>query len=216
MNISHYTYWVAHNTISSINSITAPQASLAKFLPAAFRRHKVVLLHEIQGELDEHLAQIAELVEHNKRLQGEQLAVIDQLRKEQERTAQVDKQRSTLETHVKDLEVQLEEIEISAAKNVKKVTHKLEQRVSELEGLVEAEQRRTEDSNKMVKKQERRVKELLSQADEEQKNKLQLLENVDQLQQKMKAFKRQAEDAVSVVKLHTEQVFVCVWSNFIN
>jgi len=121
----------------------------------------------------------------------------DQLRKEQDRYAQVEKQRSNFETHIKDLEYRLEEAESSAAKNSKKVAVKFEQRISELQVVIDAELRRTDEAHKLVKKHERRIKELLSQADEEQKAKLLLQDTVDQLQQTTKAFKSQVEEAVS-------------------
>lgn len=144
------------------------------------------------------MAEATSLQEQNKKLSSELSALNEQLRKEQDRSSLVEKQRNNLEVHIKDLEYRLEEAEVNAAKNSRKVAQKLEQRVSDLEQLVEAEQRRTEESAKLVKKQEKRIKELLSQADEEQKVKLQLQDSFDQLQQKMKAFKRQVEDTVSV------------------
>jgi chromosome segregation ATPase len=150
-----------------------------------------------QVELDERLAETTSLQELNKRLASELSSANEMLRKEQDRCALVDKQRSNLEVQIKDLEYRLEETELSATKNSRKVAQKLEQRISDLEQVVEAEQRRTEEATKLVKKQEKRIKELLSQADEEQKIKLQIQENCDQMQLKMKAFKRQVEDAVS-------------------
>uniref|UniRef100_A0A4W5JNE9 Myosin tail domain-containing protein n=1 Tax=Hucho hucho TaxID=62062 RepID=A0A4W5JNE9_9TELE len=70
-------------------------------------------------------------------------------------------------------------------------------KVRELETEVEAEQRRGVDAVKGVRKYERRVKELTYQTEEDKKNVGRLQDLVDKLQLKVKAYKRQAEEAVS-------------------
>jgi len=110
---------------------------------------------------------------------------------------QVDKQRAGYEAQLRELQSRLEETEANAAKTAKKVTQKLEQRIAEMESAVDAEHRRYDEAQKAARKQERRVGELLSQLEEEQRLKTQHQDNVDQLQQKLKTFKRQAEEAVS-------------------
>ena len=50
---------------------------------------------------------------------------------------------------------------------------------------------------KTLRKNERRLKELVFQSEEDQKNQQRMQELVDRLQNKMKAYKRQLEDAVS-------------------
>lgn len=151
----------------------------------------------LQNELEERLADLGNLEEQNKKLSMELSVANDQLHREKDRCSLIDKQRATQEAQIKDLENRLDDVETSSARNSKKQSQKLEQRISELELLVDAEQRRTDEANKLVKKHERRVKELLLQLDEEQKAKLQLQDVSDQMQVKMKAFKRQVDDAVS-------------------
>uniref|UniRef100_A0A8C1D3H3 Uncharacterized protein n=1 Tax=Cyprinus carpio TaxID=7962 RepID=A0A8C1D3H3_CYPCA len=72
-------------------------------------------------------------------------------------------------------------------------------KVHELEAEVEAEQRRGADAVKGVRKYERRVKELTYQTEEDKKNVTRLQDLVDKLQLKVKAYKRQAEEAVSLM-----------------
>lgn len=69
----------------------------------------------------------------------------------------------------------------------------------ELEGEVESEQKRAADSVKGIRKYERRVKELTNQTEEDKKTVLRLQDLVDKLQLKVKAYKRQNEEAVRSV-----------------
>lgn len=61
---------------------------------------------------------------------------------------------------------------------------------------MESEQRRAADAIKGIRKYERRVKELTYQTEEDKKTILRLQDLVDKLQLKVKAYKRQNEDAV--------------------
>ncbi|NWR82078.1 MYSS protein, partial [Centropus unirufus] len=67
--------------------------------------------------------------------------------------------------------------------------------VRELEGEVDAEQKRSAEAVKGVRKYERRVKELTYQSEEDRKNILRLQDLVDKLQMKVKSYKRQSEEA---------------------
>ncbi|XP_027755501.1 myosin heavy chain, skeletal muscle, adult-like [Empidonax traillii] len=67
--------------------------------------------------------------------------------------------------------------------------------VRELEGEVDAEQKRSAEAVKGVRKYERRVKELTYQSEEDRKNIFRLQDLVDKLQMKVKSYKRQAEEA---------------------
>ncbi|XP_017691424.1 PREDICTED: myosin heavy chain, skeletal muscle, adult-like, partial [Lepidothrix coronata] len=96
---------------------------------------------------------------------------------------------------VKDLQHRLEEAEQLALKGGKKQLQKLEARVRELEGEVDAEQKRSAEAVKGVRKYERRVKELTYQSEEDRKNILRLQDLVDKLQMKVKSYKRQSEEA---------------------
>jgi len=146
--------------------------------------------------LEERAADATSAEDTAKRLSSELSSLQDQLRREKDRLTQVDKQRAGYEQQIRDLQSRLEETEANAAKNSKKLTQKLEQRIAEMENTLDAEHRRCEEGQKAIRKQERRVGELLSQVEEEQRLKAQLQDNVDQMQQKLKTFKRQVEEAV--------------------
>lgn len=69
--------------------------------------------------------------------------------------------------------------------------------VKELELLhLDSEQKRHAETVKTLRKNERRLKELLFQSEEDQKNQQRMQELVERLQNKMKAYKRQVEEAV--------------------
>lgn len=61
---------------------------------------------------------------------------------------------------------------------------------------MELEQKRAADAIKGVRKYERRVKELTYQTEEDKKTVLRLQDLVDKLELKVKAYKRQNEEAV--------------------
>merc|ERR1712058_165969 len=74
--------------------------------------------------------------------------------------------------------------------------------MGELESEVEAEQRRGVDAVKGVRKYERREKELTYQTEEDKKNVSRLQDLVDKLQLKVKAYKRQSEEAEEQANTH--------------
>ena len=82
-------------------------------------------------------------------------------------------------------------------KGGKKTIQRLEQRVRELEIELENEQRRYSDTEKNLRKQDRRLKDLQVQSDEDKKAHERYVSEIDSLQQKIKAYKRQIEEAVN-------------------
>jgi chromosome segregation ATPase len=152
--------------------------------------------------LDGNAAESASAQEQVKRLTGDIAHVTEDLRREQDRSNQLEKQRVSLEVQTRDLQSRLEEVEAAAIKGNRKFAQKLEQRIAELEGHLDADLRRYEEAQKTIKKLDRRVKEVLSQIDEEQKTKVGLVENVDALQQKVKTLKRQVEEAEEVATIN--------------
>lgn len=129
-----------------------------------------------------------------------------------------------LEAQVKDMSGRLDEAEQMALKGGKKIIQKLEGKVrrhkhitphvvcsflcsfsdaqhvnaqvKELELELDSEQKRHAETVKTLRKNERRLKELLFQSEEDQKNQHRMQELVERLQNKMKAYKRQVEEAV--------------------
>ncbi|CAO2643641.1 MYH2 [Lemmus lemmus] len=119
----------------------------------------------------------------------------EELKKEQDTSAHLERMKKNMEQTVKDLQLRLDEAEQLALKGGKKQIQKLEARVRELEGEVESEQKRNVEAVKGLRKHERRVKELTYQTEEDRKNILRLQDLVDKLQAKVKSYKRQAEEA---------------------
>ena len=87
----------------------------------------------------------------------------EELKKEQDTSAHLERMKKNMEQTIKDLQLRLDEAEQLALKGGKKQLQKLEARVRELEAELEAEQKRNAESVKGLRKSERRVKELTYQ-----------------------------------------------------
>ncbi|XP_063148805.1 myosin-1B [Candoia aspera] len=150
---------------------------------------------QIQGEMEETIQEARNAEEKAKKSITDAAMMAEELKKEQDTSAHLERMKKNLEQTVKDLQHRLDEAEQLAMKGGKKQLQKLEQRVRELEAEVENEQKRSADAIKGVRKYERRVKELTYQSEEDRKNVLRLQDLVDKLQMKVKAYKRQFEEA---------------------
>ncbi|XP_047199730.1 myosin heavy chain, fast skeletal muscle [Hippoglossus stenolepis] len=157
---------------------------------------------QVQGEVDDAVQEARNAEEKAKKAITDAAMMAEELKKEQDTSAHLERMKKNLEVTVKDLQHRLDEAENLAMKGGKKQLQKLESRVRELESEVEAEQRRGADAVKGVRKYERRVKELSYQAEEDKKNLTRLQDLVDKLQLKVKAYKRQAEDAEEQANTH--------------
>merc|ERR1712130_163299 len=89
----------------------------------------------------------------------------EELKKEQDTCAHLDRMKRSQEAAVKDLQARLDDAEQVALKGGKKHVQKLEQRVRELEGELEAERRRGVDSQKAVRKLQHDLDEAEERAD---------------------------------------------------
>ncbi|KAM9391630.1 myosin-4-like [Pholidichthys leucotaenia] len=159
-------------------------------------------LSQIQSEIDDSLQASRNAEEKAKRAITDAAMMAEELKKEQDTSAHLERMKKNLEATVKDLQQRLDEAENLAMKGGKKQLQKLEARVRELENELEAEQRHGSESVKGVRKLERRIKELTYQSDEDKKNMMRLQELVDKLQLKVKAYKRQAEEAEEQANTH--------------
>ncbi|XP_076124808.1 myosin heavy chain, fast skeletal muscle [Alosa pseudoharengus] len=157
---------------------------------------------QIQGEVDDTIQEARNAEEKAKKAITDAAMMAEELKKEQDTSAHLERMKKNLEVTVKDLQHRLDEAENLAMKGGKKQLQKLESRVRELEAEVEAEQRRGADAIKGVRKYERRVKELTYQTEEDKKNVTRLQDLVDKLQLKVKAYKRQAEEAEEQANTH--------------
>ncbi|XP_068170409.1 myosin heavy chain, fast skeletal muscle-like [Antennarius striatus] len=159
-------------------------------------------LIQIQGEVEDAVQEARNAEEKAKKAITDAAMMAEELKKEQDTSAHLERMKKNLEVTVKDLQHRLDEAENLALKGGKKQLQKLEARVRELESELETEQRRGAEAVKGVRKYERRVKELTYQTEEDRKNVARLQDLVDKLQLKMKTYKRQAEDAEEQANTH--------------
>ncbi|NXD18535.1 MYH6 protein, partial [Nothocercus nigrocapillus] len=150
---------------------------------------------QLQTEVEEALQECHNAEEKAKKAITDAAMMAEELKKEQDTSAHLERMKKNMEQTIKDLQLRLDEAEQLALKGGKKQLQKLEARVRELENELEAEQKRNAESVKGLRKSERRIKELSYQAEEDRKNLLRLQDLVDKLQLKVKAYKRQAEEA---------------------
>uniref|UniRef100_A0A7N8YBW5 Myosin heavy chain, fast skeletal muscle n=1 Tax=Mastacembelus armatus TaxID=205130 RepID=A0A7N8YBW5_9TELE len=163
-------------------------------------------LVQVQGEVDDAVQEARNAEEKAKKAITDAAMMAEELKKEQDTSAHLERMKKNLEVTVKDLQHRLDEAENLAMKGGKKQLQKLESRVRELEAEVEAEQRRGADAVKGVRKYERRVKELTYQTEEDKKNVTRLQDLVDKLQLKVKAYKRQSEEAEEQANTHMSRL----------
>ncbi|XP_061197039.1 myosin heavy chain, striated muscle-like isoform X3 [Saccostrea echinata] len=159
-------------------------------------------IQAMQTDLDEMNNEVKAADERAKKAVADAARLTDELRAEQEHSQQIEKFRKGLEGQIKELQVRLEEAEAQALKGGKKMIAKLEQRVRELEGELDSEQRRHAETQKNMRKADRRMKELAFQADEDRKNQERLQELIDKLQNKIKTYKRQVEEAEEIAAIN--------------
>uniref|UniRef100_A0A7N8XCC6 Myosin heavy chain, fast skeletal muscle-like n=1 Tax=Mastacembelus armatus TaxID=205130 RepID=A0A7N8XCC6_9TELE len=159
-------------------------------------------LVQIQGEVEDAIQEARNAEEKAKKAITDAAMMAEELKKEQDTSAHLERMKKNLEVTVKDLQHRLDEAENLAMKGGKKQLQKLEARVRELESEVESEQKRGAEAVKGLRKYERRVKELTYQSEEDKKNLARLQDLVDKLQLKMKSYKRQSEEAEEQANSH--------------
>ncbi|XP_078501044.1 myosin-7 [Lissotriton helveticus] len=152
-------------------------------------------LSQLQTEVEESIQECRNAEEKAKKAITDAAMMAEELKKEQDTSAHLERMKKNMEQTIKDLQQRLDEAEQIAMKGGKKQVQKLEARLRELENELEAEQKRGAETVKGMRKYERRVKELSYQTEEDRKNLTRLQDLVDKLQLKVKAYKRQAEEA---------------------
>ncbi|XP_062387004.1 myosin heavy chain, fast skeletal muscle-like [Sardina pilchardus] len=155
-----------------------------------------------QTEMEDFAQEARNAEEKAKKAITDAAMMAEELKKEQDTCAHLERMKKNLEITVKDLQHRLDEAENLAMKGGKKQLQKLETRVRELENELDAEQKRGAEAIKGVRKYERRAKELTYQSEEDKKNVNRLQNLVDKLQNKVKAYKRQAEEAEEQANTH--------------
>ncbi|XP_057703268.1 myosin, heavy chain 7B, cardiac muscle, beta a isoform X2 [Corythoichthys intestinalis] len=152
-------------------------------------------LSMLQGEVDEAVQESRNAEEKAKKAITDAAMMAEELKKEQDTSAHLERMKKNMDQTIKDLQMRLDEAEQIALKGGKKQVQKLEARVKELESELELEQKRHQEQQKTVRKYERRVKELSYQAEEDKKSLARLQDLIDKLQLKVKSYKRLAEEA---------------------
>ncbi|XP_067860548.1 myosin-4-like [Heptranchias perlo] len=162
-------------------------------------------ISHLQSEVEDAIQESRNAEEKAKKAITDAAMMAEELKKEQDTNAHLERMKKNLEQTVKDLQLRLDEAEELALKGGKKQIQKLEARVRELENEFEAEQKRCAEAVKGVRKYERRVKELSYQIEEDRKTNLRLQDLVDKLQLKVKTYKRQSEEAEEQTNVHVSK-----------
>eukprot|EP00064_Thunnus_orientalis_P018476 superscaffoldBa00004273_g18575 len=157
---------------------------------------------QLQTEVEDAVQECRNAEEKAKKAITDAAMMAEELKKEQDTSAHLERMKKNMEQTIKDLQHRLDEAEQIAMKGGKKQVQKLESRVRELENEVEIEQKRSSESVKGIRKYERRIKELTYQTEEDRKNIARLQDLVDKLQLKVKSYKRSAEEAEEQANSH--------------
>ncbi|KAG8131874.1 hypothetical protein E2320_009777 [Naja naja] len=153
-------------------------------------------ISQLSTEVEEAVQECRNAEEKAKKAITDAAMMAEELKKEQDTSAHLERMKKNMEQTIKDLQMRLDEAEQIALKGGKKQIQKLEARVRELEGDLDLEQKKNAESQKGIRKYERRVKELTYQTEEDRKNLARMQELIDKLQSKVKSYKRQFEEAL--------------------
>uniref|UniRef100_A0A8B9EK15 Myosin tail domain-containing protein n=1 Tax=Anser cygnoides TaxID=8845 RepID=A0A8B9EK15_ANSCY len=115
---------------------------------------------QLQAEVEEAVQECRNAEEKAKKAITDAAMMAEELKKEQDTSAHLERMKKNTEQSVKDLQLRLAEAEQLALKGGRKQLQKLEARARELEAELEAEQKRHAESIKGLRKAERRGKEL--------------------------------------------------------
>merc|ERR1719277_1420159 len=159
-------------------------------------------MQTLHGDLDEMASEAHLSEEKAKKAMVDAARLADELRAEQELALGFERDRKLMECQIKDVQQRLDEAETNALKGGKKAMNKMESRIRELNSELDAENRRFADSQKNLRKSERHIKELTFASDEDRKNHERMQILIDQLQGKIKAYKKQIEEAEEIAALN--------------
>merc|ERR1711973_760197 len=166
------------------------------------KRNVESLIHTLQAEIDDMLAQAKNSEDKSKRAMVDAARLADELRAEQDHVQAESRAKRSLDTQLGELGNRLADAEAAAAKGGKSAMAKLEMKIRELELELGSVQTRTADSYKAFQRAERRVKELQFQQDEDKKNQDRMSDLANKLQQKIKTYKNQIEEAEEIAALN--------------
>jgi len=159
-------------------------------------------VHTMQAEIDAMLHAAKNGEEKAKRAMVDAARLADELRAEQDHTANENRAKRALEAQLSELENCLADAEAAGLKGGKAALSKLENKIRELELELGNTQTRTSENMKAFQRAERKVKELAFTQDEDKKNQDRMSELANKLQQKIKTYKAQIEDAEEIAALN--------------
>uniref|UniRef100_A0A3P8X126 Myosin heavy chain 7 n=1 Tax=Cynoglossus semilaevis TaxID=244447 RepID=A0A3P8X126_CYNSE len=129
---------------------------------------------QLQTEVEDAVQECRNAEEKAKKAITDAAMMAEELKKEQDTSAHLERMKKNMEQTIKDLQHRLDEAEQIALKGGKKQVQKLEARVKELETEVESEQKKSSEAVKGIRKYERRIKDtylfLAAEEAEEQAN----------------------------------------------
>merc|ERR1712121_370933 len=166
------------------------------------KRNVESMIHTLQAEIDDMLAQAKNSEEKSKRAMVDAARLADELRSEQDHANAEARGKRTLDSQLSELENRLSDAEAAAMKAGKAAMGKLEMRIRELEMELGTVQSHTQENYKAYQRSERRIKELQFQQDEDRKNQDSLSELATKLQSKIKTYKQQIEEAEEIAALN--------------
>uniref|UniRef100_A0A0N5B084 Myosin motor domain-containing protein n=1 Tax=Syphacia muris TaxID=451379 RepID=A0A0N5B084_9BILA len=166
------------------------------------RRKAEAELQALRVEFDDSIVQLKATDELLKTASADAARLAEELRQEQEHSSHIDRMRRALEAQIKEMQARLDDAEAAALRGGKKIIAKLEERIHALEQELDIEHRKTSDMEKELKREDRRIRELEFQLEEDRRNSERLTDLTDKLQLKVKAYKRQAEEAEEVAAVN--------------
>merc|ERR1712149_60995 len=166
------------------------------------KRNVESMIHTLQAEIDDALAQAKNSEEKSKRAMVDAARLADELRAEQDHANAEGRGKRSLDTQLAELENRLSEAEAAAMKGGKAAMSKLEMKIRELEVELGGVQSRTQENYKAFQRAERRIKELQFQQDEDKKNQDRMSDLAQKLQAKIKTYKQQIEEAEEIAALN--------------
>jgi len=159
-------------------------------------------IHQMQADLDNMLASCKNSEEKAKKAMVDAGRLADELRAEQDHAAAQEKSARTTEVSLAEMQSKAEAASFAMARGAAQIPAKLEARAHDIEMELNRTIQHTDEIHKTITKGERRVKELLFQQEENKKNQDRITDLVDKLQQKIKAYKKQIEEAEEIAAIN--------------
>merc|ERR1719268_347587 len=134
------------------------------------KRNVESMIHTLQAEIDDMLAQAKNSEEKSKRAMVDAARLADELRSEQDHANAEARGKRTLDSQLGELENRLADAEARGKRTLDSQLGELEMKIRELEMELGNVQSHTTENYKAFQRAERRIKELQFQQDEDRKN----------------------------------------------